>query len=235
MYWAKHLFVGLILSMVLSMGCMGTSDGGDGKIIIDQTISSLDKDGQPVSTHQIITLDVNQPTDPDKPAIANIQLPDGTMVGLNSGSAGSAAKIKASNLLLSPVIYVGIALVLVGAVSFIFTKNLVMSAILSGTGILLIVGSYLLAQYSFIILCVGLVLAVGAGIYLLWRYRVANTAAVENTKLINVIKEKLPDDSYNEVFYGKDGADPLTKTIQQPSTQKFVDQVKQKMKYGKKA
>lgn len=231
----KYL-VGLFL--VLLLGCASTNDnGGSAHITVTQRTQQNDISDHPIITDKVWDIELNQPENPEKTGTITLSTDkDGQpVIAMNTGSSFNTTHTKATTALLNPVIWVGTGLVVIGAVAFILSRNLITAGVFALTGLGLIAGSFLLAQYSFQILIGGIILAIVAAVYLLYRYKVSHQAAIDNTKLINVIKEDLPDEKYNEVFYGKNGATPLVNNIQNPSTRKFVDKVKQKLKYGKKA
>ena len=142
-------------------------------------------------------------------------------------SSGLLDSMNASMSLLKPGIYIGGLLILVGVGLIAFTPMKYAGGVSIASGVGLIVVSYLLAQYSFIILLVALG-AAGVLVYrMIYKTRVDNKALEETIQTAEVTKNKLDPVKKEELFGSGVG---IVNQIQSSKTMQVVRDIRSKLK-----
>lgn len=139
----------------------------------------------------------------------------------------SLAAIDAKFKALNPLIYLGAGLIVVGVIILVKLNDLKFGGASICTGILFIILSVVVAEYTAYFLIFGTLLAIGAAIYFILKYNLLSTSNKENIGIIQAIKPDLPDDKREKWFTGKI---PMAQIMQSPSTMKIVRDVKIKEK-----
>lgn len=155
-----------VLAGVSLLGCATANKGGKGTITQrSETITSPDGTVTVVEERKA---EVDQPDSPKDAATMTVSKDDkgDFRINISTGTAhDNASSIASINLLKIPM-YGGIGMLGIGAVILILSKGskIVPALILGGTGILMIILSYTLAQYAMWYF-LGFLAAVGVGIW----------------------------------------------------------------------
>ncbi len=182
-----YLFILLIaLASISFSGCESPhSRGGD--VVIEQHEVLVGTDGTKETT---TTVTISQPDDPKTETDFKYEIPPGggiKIAGNLPASTNVAEIIGTANLLKIPM-YAGIAMLIAGGLVWAFLKNIKWGATLGVIGMIMIVGSYLLAKFA-VYFMLGLVALVAFGLYLLWDYIRQRNANSETVKTIQAAKE----------------------------------------------
>lgn len=219
----------LIVSAVFLSSCADINRVRGGNIKVEQTTKALNSaspiDKNPPKTY---TVEVGQPDNAKQPAEVHIKFgPDGTpsLIDANTGTtqdvAGILSAISKVNLL-NPLIWIGAGLIVMGVVLAVVVKKPTWGLYAGGTGIGLIVGSYLLAQYSGIFLILGLIAVLAFVGFFLYDHFVLRRANLENIDVVDELKKYLDPSDLNRLFLDKDAT---VKKMQSKTTQKVVKTV----------
>ena len=218
----KHLACLAIITTLLG-GCgilKFKDEPGSGFIKQKTTITEQLPTGTVKTTETSSEISVKQP-DNGKTA-AGITQRDGNIT-INTGNAHNTTQILANANLLTIPMYFGIAMIGLGVILGIFAANKTWAIIIGTTGVLMVVGTYLLAQYAiYFLLGLGIILLyVG---YLLYDRLILKKSNEENIKAIEVA---LDTGQINKDAFAK-----IENTIQNKKTKSIVDEVQRKI--GKK-
>lgn len=212
----------IFLIFIVLAGCLkGALAGGLGDYNQEQTIVTDNPDGSKTTTTTTTHANIQSPQGTNKPAVMTVTpTKEGIKVQYQTGTSYNIDQIMENAKLLRIPMYAGLALLVAGALVLIFTKDIVWASIIGGTGIIMCVGSYLLAEYALYFL-IGLGVIACFGIYHIVRYVKINTAHNENVELIEKGMERgiIKTDEFKTM------ADDL----QSKSTKKLVDQVQTKI------
>lgn len=219
----------LIVSAVFLSSCADINRVRGGNIKVEQTSKIANPSGgidkNPPKTY---TVEVGQPDNAKQPAEVHIKFgPDGTpsLIDANTGTtqdvAGILSAVSKVNLL-NPLIWIGAGLIISGVVLAVVIKKPTWGLYAGGTGVALIVGSYLLAQYSGIFLIVGIIAALGIVGFVLYDHFVLRRANLENVDVVDELKKYLSPEDKAKLFLDKDAT---VKKMQSVSTQKVVKKI----------
>lgn len=219
----RFLLLGTLCLTLLIGGCNESlkTKGGSGSVVIRNSVTEVDPNGNTKVSNTETIFDVNQPDNPNKTAGIKYHMnPDGsTDVSLTTGDSQNVASIAAGANLLRIPIYAGIALIPIALSVGYFTRNLKWAGIIGATGIIMIAGSYILSQYAIYFLGFLFILMV-FGAYLLYDYYRQAKANNENVLLM----QKLRRDGAIDLNKFKEAAEKT----QSKSTKKIVDRIKEK-------
>lgn len=224
MYRLALLFV---LVALLTAGCVSQgTKGGKGNLSVKETTTIQYPDGTKQIEVKETTVSVDQPNAADKPATMTVKTPGGLEVNIGTGSSFNIAKDLAAVGMLQYVMWFGVALIVIAGIVFYFTRQLIWCLILAGSGMFLIVASYLLAAYPIVFLVAFMI--AGAAIlaycgYLLWSYQTRDRATRENVDLIGRMRKILTPAQEHAIFDTDSG---IAAKIQSPRTRKLVNQLK---------
>jgi hypothetical protein len=200
-------------------GCHKPYYGGNTDILITDKSSHVEDEGAASTTDNTIAITMASPSAPEAPSkIVVTKTPDGklSIETFNSPSyniAGTLAKVA----LLEIPMYAGIGLIVLGVGVFFLLRDIKWTLIIAGTGVAMIIGSYLLAEYSMYFLLGGLVIFAYLG-YLFIDYIRQRKANDETIKAVQVLKETgvVEREKVNKVFG----------VMQSGSTKKIVEKIK---------
>lgn len=224
------LIIIVVLGTILTSCGSYNAGGGAGGANYQEKTTTTAPDGTITVTEKTAVATIQQPENPNESGSLVFTDPNGGQIKLGTGkSDNSIVKAKQTNDLLKIVIGLGAALILGGVAVGILLKQVKWAIAMGLVGAGMIAGSFLLAQYSMVFLClfvVGVVMLLGYGAFLIYKQFISHKANVENVALIQAIKPKLSDEAFAEVFTGDKETAPLVKSIQSPSTSKIVEKIK---------
>lgn len=221
----KPLIISSLGLTAILAGCTspGVTDGGDSGVVYKETTMYVDDNGNLITETTEVKVDVNQPESPIGPAEVTIDKPKGGPFKIKASVPGAQnnAGLVATIGLLNYPIYAGIGLIVAGLLVGFLLKNVYWSLAIGGTGVAMIVGSYLLATYS-VWFMLGLVILMAYGGYLLWDYLRQKKSAKETIEVVETAKKKGIIDT--KAFH------ELANNVQSDSTKDVVDEVQQDIK-----
>lgn len=163
------------------VACGGSAQlGGRAEYHETVTTDTTTPEGQPVHTVTEKSLSVAQPESPDGSATLSIKPTDdgkGLIVAANTGGAHNNVKTLGTLKLLEIPMYFGAGLIVIGILVGIFA-NRMWGIIIAGCGAIMIIGSWLLAEYS-IYFMFGLGILVVYGLWLVRDYILTRKANEE--------------------------------------------------------
>lgn len=182
-----YLIILLIaLASISFTGCESPhSRGGD--VVIEQHEVMVSTDGTRETT-TVVT--ISQPEDPKSGTDFKYEIPPngGIKIVGNLPAASNVAEIVGATNLLKIPMYAGIAVLIAGGLVWAILKNIRWGATLGGVGVIMILGSYLLAKFALYFMF-GLLALVAFGLYVLWDYIRQRNANSETVKTIQAAKE----------------------------------------------
>lgn len=234
----KRLLVSIVVAGLLTVaGCQSfNSSPGSGSVTTRQIDTFKDTKGIAHSVETTHTILLKQPANAEESATMDVKTnPDSTIaVVLSTGNSYNLGRIMAGNALLSPVIWAGIGLILLGAGIGVISKGtLLKPAIGVGVaGIILISMGYLLSQFTWLFM-VGTVITIIAIIgYVLYSAKIfkdRDIAITETVGLVEHLKKNYMDANDREKEF-KTPFGLAATTQPSPETRAVVQQVKQKIK-----
>lgn len=215
----------LFLTLCILIGSCNNAktDGGSGAVTVRNKVTEITSSGSVRTTETETSFVVKQPDNPDKTGgITYSTNPDGTFdVAISTGGSYNVAKTIANSNLLRLPMYAGIGLIPIALAVGYFTRNIKWAIIIGVAGVIMIAGSYLLAEYALYFLALlGILLLFGA--YLLYDYYKQAKANNENVKLMQKLRQSGAVDlnKFKEI----------AEDVQSKSTVKIVDRIKEKTK-----
>lgn len=183
-----YLCILLIALASLSFSGCDSSHSRGGGITIEQNEILVDTDGTKKTT--VTTVTVTQPDNPKSENGLTYTVPPGggIKIDANLPAASNVAEIIGATNLLKIPMYAGIAMLIAGGLIWAVLKNIRWGASLGGIGLVMILGSYLLAKFALYFMF-GLLALVAFGLYVLWDYIRQRNANSETVKTIQAAKE----------------------------------------------
>lgn len=233
----NKFFIILLGSLCLfTAGCASwVSSPGSGHVTTKrvETIPQSDGTIKTITTTYEATL--KQPANPEKGGtLSFVTNPDGTIqVGVATGNSYNLGKFMAGNALLTPVVWAGIGLMVLGAGIGVISKGTMLKPAIgvaaSGAG--LIVLGYLLSQFAWVFIIALIVGAIVIGWYMLYsakKYKDRDIAITETVALVERLKTEYMTAADREKEFKK--PDGLAATIQRsPETKVVIAEVKEKL------
>jgi hypothetical protein len=213
----KLLFI-CILTLCL-LGCNDSIRGGDSQVIVKDTTTQITETGDVVTKDHSIIVDLQSPNSPNAPSTIIISKDKNGVIRVETviSSAYNIASAIAKIGLLKIPMYAGVILLALGAVVFLIFKDIKWALAIGAVGGIMVVGSYLLAQYAIYFL-LGFFILIAYGVWLLVDYMRQRRANDENTRGLQVLKET--------GLVDKEKANRIMDSIQSPSTKRIIKKVK---------
>lgn len=191
MKYVLILLLGTLFTLA-SCSSMGESDGGDTSVVYQENTSSTSVEGEVTNTNKTITATTKQPENPKDAGTITAKInPKTGLIDIitSTGAALNVAGIVASVALLKIPMYMSGLLILVGVLIIIFSPMKKEGIFVAGSGAVLMALTYLLAQYSLIIMILGVVAMVVVGVvWFIRKYYINSNANKDFVKTIELLK-----------------------------------------------